>query len=340
MNNALSNLTLSELNDFFVVCIEEQIPLIVKGSPGIGKSQTIAAWCKAQAWSYLDFIPSFAKPSQLGGIQIPDIKNNKCEFLYINLLESIFNAKVQTVVHIQDLLQAPDTIAKQIMSLIEFRCVNGRAIPECVSFVLDTNEANHRAGTGTILGTTNNRCAIVTWPRDVKGWITWGLQSGRICKEIILFIHANPELLYSDDVPRGFTPYNTPRSWEKLSKVVSKGFVAFPFVESLVGAEAASRFVPFYQSLQEYGNLIAKIKKDPMDAPLFDTHSADKILGAVFILSNHFEKGNVNNFLQYITRYNNNEYTKLLIELGCQTHPDSKETKAYVDHITTAKGGK
>ena len=330
--NITSNL--AEIKPFFYHMVEEQIPTIFVGAPGTGKSQTLKAWVGERDWNYLSFVPSFAKPSQIGGIQIPDVKNSSCEFLYIELMKKIFDATETTVVHVQDLLQAPDTIAKQIMSLIEFREVNGTPIPDCVSFVLDTNDPSHRAGAGTVLGTTNNRCSIIEWPVDVKGWLEWAVSSGRIAREVILFIHANPDFLCSKEVPRGFTPYNTPRSWEKLSKAVSGGFTSFPFVQSFVGNEAASRFCPFLESLKDYGNLIAKIKADPDSAPTFDGNEFDRILGSIFILSNHFEKANVDKFIRYINRYSNREYTALLFELGVQVHPDSKETKAYVDYIT------
>jgi len=337
--NPSFTLPFDQIKPFFFHNMEVNIPIIFVGAPGTGKSQTIKSWSVEKGWQYLSFVPSFAKPSQIGGIQIPDIKNASCEFLYIELMKKVFDATERTVVHIQDLLQAPDTIAKQIMSLIEFREVNGKAIPDCVSFVLDTNDPSHRAGAGTILGTTNNRCAIIEWPVDVKGWLQWAVQSGRVAREVILFIHANPDFLCSREVPRGFTPYNTPRSWEKLSKAISGGFTAFPFVASFVGNDAASRFCPFLESLKDFGNLIAKIKADPQDAPLFDRDQFDKILGSIFILSNHFEKSNVDNFVEYINRYSNREYTALLFELGVQVNPDSKETKAYVDYITQ-KGGK
>lgn len=337
--NSIINIPLADIKPFFLHNMKENTPIIFVGAPGTGKSQTIKSWCIEQSWQYFSFVPSFAKPSQIGGIQIPDIKNQTCEFLYIELMEKIFNANDRTIVHIQDLLQAPDTIAKQIMSLIEFREINGKKIPDCVSFVIDTNDPSHRAGAGTILGTTNNRCAIIQWPVDTKGWLIWALESGRIAKEIILFIHANPDFLCSKDVPRGFTPYNTPRSWEKLSKALSGGFTEFPFVASFVGDEAASRFCPFLESLKDYGNLLAKIKVDPMTAPIFNPNDFDKVLGSIFILSNHFEKENVDKFVDYINRYSNNEYTALLFELGVQVNPDSKETKKYVDYIIQ-KGGK
>ena len=329
-----SSLTYNRIQEFFVSHVEESENIIFVGFPGTGKTQTIKSWVSENEWNYLTFIPSFAKPSQLGGIQIPDIEKQTCEFLYIELMKKVFSATEQTVVHVQDLLQAPDTIAKQIMSLVELREVNGTPIPDCVSFVLDTNDPSHRAGAGTILGTTNNRCSIINWPVDVKGWLEWAVKSGRVAREIILFIHANPDFLCAKEVPRGFTPFNTPRSWEKLSLIVRKGFTEFEFVESRVGTEAASRFCPFLESLKDYGNLIAKIKADPDSAPTFNGNDFDKILGSIFILSNHFDKANVDKFVRYINRYSNREYTALLFELGVQVHPDSKETKAYVDYIT------
>lgn len=324
--------SLDNFNLHFNDCIDLNIPLLIVGGPGLGKSSNSKAIALKRGANYYKFVPAFKQPSDISGIKVPVVEKQILEYFYQEFSQILFNADKETIIHIEDLLLAPPMVSNVIMSIIEAREINGKPISEYIRFVIDSNDLTHKAGSGTINAALNNRTSICQFPIDVKGWIKNFAIPQNVTKEVILFLHANPNLFASSDIPRGYTPFPTPRSWTKLSEFVKRGRNDMAVVASFVGSEAAGRFCPFVEDLAKYGNLIAKVKHDPSNAPMFD--KADEVIGAIFMLSNHFEKANVDKFVSYINRYQQNEYTSLLIDLGVQTYPDSKETKAYVEHIT------
>jgi hypothetical protein len=329
---------INHIND----CLDFNIPLILVGSPGTAKSETLRSVFDARGSVYHVAASQTCKLSQFFGMLFVNREDKTFEPFYYEYSKVLFEADTETVFQFEDLLLADESLAKGLMSLIRLREIHGRKISDQIKFVFDSNDNSHGAGRGTINTALNNRCSIVQAPIDVNAWLKWGMSSGRIAREILLFIHANPEFAYVENLPKGtFTAFNTFRSWELLTPFVKRGRKNLAVVESVIGNadDVAAEFINFWESLDTYGNLIAGVKSDPLSAPMFGEHEANKILGCVFILSNHFEKDNVDKFITYINRYNNSEYTRLLIELGVQVHPDSKETRAYVSHVTT-KGGK
>jgi len=318
-------------------CLDLSIPIIVVGAPGTGKSEKFRYVFEQRGSDYHVVASQTCKLSQFFGMLFVNREEKIFEPFYYEYSNILFNAEKETVFQFEDLLLADEQLAKGLMSLVRLREIHGKKISDNIKFVFDSNDNSHGAGRGMINSALNNRCSIVEVNVDVEAWLRWSLEND-IAKEIILFIHANPQYAYVDSIPKsGYTPFNSFRSWEMLSAFVKRGRRSLATVSSIIGNEGgvAGEFINFWESLDQYGNILAEIKHNPMSAKVFETNDTAKILGVIFILSNHFEKANVEKFMTYINRYNNKEYVKLLLELGCQVYPDSKETKEYVNHITS-----
>ena len=328
----------SEYKDHIADCLDLSLPLFLVGPPGCGKSESIQSFCKDRGAAYVTYPAQLLSVSELTGFLFVNRDEKKFDPFHSDLSTLLLEAKEETVFHIQDLLLAKPEVRDALMTLIRLREIHGIKISDTVKFIIDTNANEHGAGRGQSNTALNNRASIIHAFIDTSVWLKWALDN-HIAKEVILFVHANPDLAYIDEakIPKnGFEQFHTFRSWAMLSDFVKKGRRSFPVIQSIIGNvdDVAAEFLQFWQSLDTYGNLIAKVKADPDTAPMFEANEAEKILGAVFILSNHLEKANVTNFVRYINRYGNNEYTSLLLSLGVQTHPDSKETREYVQHVT------
>jgi len=325
-------LTLQELNDRANSIIKRNLNMILVGFPGIGKSQWIESLAKSNSMNYIPYVPSMGNPSEIKGL--PFNNNGKAEFLFYEFMQSIMECKGPTIVHIEDLIQATPLMQAALMSLIHKREVNGKSIPEHITVILDTNDASHRSGGNMVLSPMLNRASIFEFPIDVKGWINWAMTEGkgRIAREVILFIHAFPEYFCSKSIPRGIEAFNTPRSWERVSGWISDGFTDAVTLASDIGFEIAIKLSAFITDIEKFGSILAKVKSDPDTAPLYE--SENDVYGVLLILSNHFEKGNVSNLIRYFKRYGNDELLRVLFEVGTMVHPDSKETKEYVNFIS------
>lgn len=320
-----ATLSLKELAKRVIFRAKKRRNTILVGFPGVGKTE----WVKSvfKDWRFISYIPSMGNPSHINGL--PFNNDGKAEFLFYEFISYIMESTEDTMVLIQDLIQATPVMQASLMSLIQNREVNGKKIPDCVTFILDTNDASHGAGGTKVIAPILSRAAIFTFPVDVKGWLEWGMKSKRICHEILLYIHAFPDALCSGVIPKGIESYATPRTWEMASEYVEAGFTDAITLASVVGKEQARNCEAFLSDLSKYGNMLPKILKSPDDAPMMKEMSEQ--YGILLILANHFKKENVPSIVRYFKRYKNDELLSVLFNIGTANFPDSKETKEYVN---------
>lgn len=329
-NINLQTLSLKDLKDRLIARAKRFKNSLLVGFPGIGKSEFVKSIAKELGYKYLTYIPAMGNPSHINGL--PFNNDGKAEFLFYEFMEAIMNSTKPTIVHIQDFIQATPIMQAALMSLIQERSVNNKPIPDCVTFIIDTNDASHGAGGTKVIAPVLSRTAIFEFPIDAKGWIEWAFKSKRICKEIILYIHAHPDALCKKEIPRGIEAYPTPRTWEHASEWVEDGFTDATTLASAVGPEEGQNCAAFISDLHKYGNMLPKILNNPETAPLMKELS--ERYGVLLILANHFEKENVPAIVKYFKRYGSEEMLSVLLNIGASIHPDSKETKEYIKNFT------
>ena len=323
-------------------CIQNSITPLIFGGPGIGKSQTVESLVQDQGWEYEPFIPSFASPHHVGGLPMKVEVDGRVEAVCIplELGKRIFSHKGNNllVVHIEDLIQATPLLQATLMSLIHKRSINGVQIPDTVRFVIDTNRAGDRAGGNSIIEPMKSRTWQVDFPLDINNWIHWGIESGRIDKRVLAFVKSNPDAFYVFQPSAKLENYPCPRTWEIASKFVREGFVDGETLAGCVGNEEGHNLASFLAELKDFGFLLGEVLKDPYQAKTFDNLS--KVYGAGLILARNLEKKNIEKIYTYLNRYNNDEITNFVISLGCEIHPDSKETKVYQKTVLGLGGAK
>lgn len=330
----IGTLKLNELESRIQFCVEERINVLLVGFPGIGKSQFTKAIADNRGWGYIHYAPSMGNPTHITGLgmKVERGGETKAQFLFYDFMEKVMGATEKTVVHIEDMIQGTPLMQAAIMSLIEKRMINNIPIPDCISFVIDTNDSNHKAGGAMVIAPLIGRTVVYHFPIDSNGWIKWGISTGRIPKELILYIHANPDDLCANAIPTGMQAINTPRNWERLGKFINAGFTDIQTIAGCVGESIAIKVSAFLSDIAKFGSILAKVKKNPHEAEVYT--SVNDTYGVLMILINNFTKDNVSNIVTYVKRYSNDELFNVLFELGCEMHPDSKETREYVQYVS------
>jgi hypothetical protein len=327
----MKTLSFSEYQLRLNIALTNNIPVIVKSGPGEGKTQTCKQLAKERGSDCLVINAVNKNPSHVNGL--PFRGKDGASFDHYDFMRTMFNAKKELIVVIDDVLLSTMSMQGSFMNLIEERAIDGKPIPDCVKFLITTNDAGQGAGSGGLLTPLINRAIILDFPRDVDQWKRWALSEG-VSKEIVLFIHAFPNALYSDSYPKGITAFPSPRSWTKANPFVQAGIHDSTTLAGLVGAKYGLEASAFIDNLEKFGNVLAKVLNDPASAPVF-TDLSD-IYGVLLICSNSFEKKNVEKIITYFKRYKNEEMISILFAIGCSSFPDSKETKAYRAHVTVA----
>ena len=317
------------------IALDNSIPVISISGAGEGKTQISKQIAENRNSEYLVINAANRHPFHISGLpfksDIDNEGNMKADFAQYPFMQKIYSAKDnELIVIIDDLLLATPLLQGALMNLIEERTIDGRKIPDCVKFLITTNDINQNAGSGTILTPVINRSILLKFPRDFKAWLDWGLKNG-VDKRVLLYIHAFPNDLYTDNYPKGIKSFPSPRSWEKASHFVKNGLHSIEILSGLVGESIACNCSSFIDDLHTFGNIINKIKMDPMSVEIFT--DINKIYGIIHLLSNHFEKSNIANIVKYFKRYNNNELLSILFTMGTNNFPDSKESKEYTDFI-------
>lgn len=106
---------------------------------------------------------------------------------------------------------------------------------------------------------------------DKKEWLDWATKN-KVDTRITAFIGFKDKLLYTFN-PDLNTPYAAPRTWEMLSKVISKidnlGTNHLALVASLVGEGVANEFISFikyYQNIPTYSEITNNPESARMDS--------------------------------------------------------------------------
>lgn len=95
---------------------------------------------------------------------------------------------------------------------------------------------------------------IIEIEPDVESFISWGLTSGRIRKEVIACLRLFPELLVSPP-SREIKPSTNPRVWEFASQILDADFPPALIYDSLVSCIGESAGSQLYGMITTFKNL-------------------------------------------------------------------------------------
>jgi hypothetical protein len=260
-----------QLIKLLATAIRNNKKVLVKGAPGIGKSDIIEQAAALAEANLVLMHPSVSDPTDFKGmpalIKKKDV--NLAEFLPFGDLRKLLEAKALTVCFIDDIGQAPHAVQAALMQLIQARAINGHKISEHVVFVGATNDSSHMAGVSSILEPVKSRWnTIVELKTSVEDWKKWALSpKGNMPPVLIAFIELRPELLSKFEATRDLTNSPSPRSVASVGGWVNIGVTDPEIIGGAAGEAFAAEFTGF---LRVYQNMpsIDSIKQNPDTALL------------------------------------------------------------------------
>jgi hypothetical protein len=214
----------SQLRELLIKAVPARHNVLVKGAPGIGKTDIVVQAAKALDANLLVMHPVVSDPTDFKGMPwVVDHEGRKVAvFLPFHELEALIDAKKLTICFPDDLGQAPPAVQAAFMQLLLSRSINGHVISDFVSFVAATNRKADKAGVSGVLEPVKSRFkTIVELQPDVDDWVEWGLKTG-VPTELIAFIRHRPNLLWDFKPTTDLTNTPCPRTvaavgdWMKL----------------------------------------------------------------------------------------------------------------------------
>lgn len=317
-----------ELQQLLRVTIPAGLPVLVKGAPGVGKSDIIAQASEESGAEVIIEHPVVSDPTDFKGL--PFAKNGKADFLPFGSLRNILEAKKKTVYFLDDLGQAPPSVQAACMQLILARRINGNRVSDHVTFIAATNRHTDRAGVTGILEPVKSRfTSIVELEPDIEDWVEWALQAD-VPTELIAFIRFRPNLLF------GFEPTNEikntpcPRTVVNVGKLMQLGVpheIEYETYSGAAGEGFAAELMAFLNIFRELPNP-DMVLMDPQKATVpEDPATLYAICGA---LARRSSSNTIDRLITYANRLPA-EFSVLLIRDCVQIDRDVVNNRSFIE---------
>ena len=258
-----------ELKNVLIAAIRNKLPVIIKGKPGIGKSDIVAQVVKELGYEVQISHPQVSDPTDYKGFPFPSREGDRATFLPFGDLYELIHARKPTIAFMDDIGQAPTAVQAALMQLLLARRVNGHKVSEEVTFVAATNRREDMAGVSGLLEPVKRRfAAILELEENLDDWCEWALKN-RLPGELIGFIRFRPELLCDFTPSRDLVNSPSLRTVANAARWLLCGGMADPALFSALKGAAGERFaIEFMAFLKIFRNLpdVDRIIRDPTAA--------------------------------------------------------------------------
>ncbi len=246
----------TELYSFLSRAVPSRLPVLIKGAPGIGKTDIVTQACEASSADLIIEHPVVSDPTDYKGIPFPDGKGD-ANFLPIGNLKKLLNAERPTVCFFDDIGQAPGSVQAALMQLILARRINGHVVSDSVCFLAATNRRSDRAGVTGMLEPVKSRfVTIVELESDAESWVSWALKAG-LPTELIAFIRFRPELLHNFEPTNDLVNSPCPRTVHNVGKLMKMGIpkeLEYEIYSGAAGDGFAAEFTGFLRIFRSLPN--------------------------------------------------------------------------------------
>lgn len=318
----------SALLQLLSIAFKDNLKVLIKGAPGIGKTEIVVAAAKAAGAELVIMHPAVSDPIDFKGL--PAIVNSLAEFLPYGQLRKLVEATTKTVCFIDDIGQAPHAVQAALMQLIQQREIDGHKISEHVVFCGATNDSSHMAGVTSILEPVKSRWhTIVELQCDQVEWVRWA-KKANIREEILAFVmFRGMEVLSNFKPTRDLSNSPSPRTVAAAAALFASGLYSLPVLAGACGDGWAAEFLGFlkvYRTLPDPDECI----KNPKTAPVPSTEDAATLFALAVALSLRATKANLANITEYLKRMPK-EHEVFAIRDALSRESDLQNTGAFTN---------
>jgi hypothetical protein len=318
-----------ELKVTMLKAISAGLPVLIKGAPGIGKSDIITQVAAELKMELIISHPVVSDPTDFKGL--PGIVDGKAEFLPFGDLRQLMEATKPTIAFLDDLGQAPAVVQAAAMQLLLARSINGHKISDHIVFVAATNRRQDRAGVTGILEPVKSRFAMILGlEANTDEWIEWAFENN-MPPELIGFIHFRPSLLNVEEATAEIVNHPCPRTIAHAGKLLNAGLDSHEVLSGAIGEGAAAELVGFLRVFKDLPNISA-ILLDPDGTAVPTDPAAQYAVVAALV-----EKVTENNCDRMFT-YGNRlpaDFSCLLVRDMILKEPKVQQTPGFISWATS-----
>lgn len=258
------------------LCIEANQPVMLHGSPGVGKSDVVRQVAAQRGIDMIDLRLSQLDPVDLRGVPSVDHENKKTTWNAPDFLPT----EGKGILFLDEINSAAQATAAAAYQLVLDRKLGDYTLPEGWAIVAAGNRASDKAIVNQMSTALKNRFTHVNYEVNNDDWCEWALKNN-VAVEVLGFIRFRPMLLNEfeqrsnskeerERVQRlkDAQAFATPRSWHFLSKVVGQNppsEIEYELYSGIVGEGAAAEFMGYLKYYRNLPNLDALLM-DPKKA--------------------------------------------------------------------------
>lgn len=303
------------------------VPYLIGGA-GLGKTtivKDVAASMNMQC-SILSLAQYDA--GELGGWPVP----SKDGTSMIRMRPDWMPTEGTGVLFLDELPQAPTANQNIAAQIVNERRVGPHHLPKGWVIVAAGNRTSDRAGTNNMPSHLKDRLMFLEVEADLEDTIAY-FYAKRIDERVCAFLRFRPEWLHKFDRDANACP--SPRSWERVSSIMSWGLDPVNQLEALAGqvGRAATAdfhgFIKLYSTVPDMDELIA----NPMGAMISQDPAVMYAICAA--LSAKMNAKNAGNVVKYLMRLPQQEFAAFVIKDALSRDKTLKQTDAVRDWIMT-----
>jgi len=320
----ITEMTPKELKRELLKAMVAKLPIMIKGAPGVGKSDIVEQVAEELGMNLIISHPVVSDPTDAKGL--PAIVNGKAEFLPFGDLRRMMEAKKPTIAFLDDLGQAPAVVQAAFMQLILARRINGHKISKHIVFIAATNRRKDKAGVTSILEPIKSRFASI-WELKAspEDWIEWAYAND-MPTDLIGWIHFRPDMLCKDEATTDIVNHPCPRTVASAGRLTKAGMDSLKILQGTLGEAGGIDYYGFRKVFNSLPNIDALIA-NPASAIVPNEPST--LYAVVAALVEKGTKKNANNIFAYAERLPA-EFGALLWRDLAQKKPETKETTGYI----------
>ena len=232
-------MTLEQVLIAIAICIQARIPILIWGSPGVGKTSAITSIAKSLNLLIEVVIASIKEPSDFSGLPCIDPITKTTTFAPPDWAKRLCDAG-QGILFLDELTTAPPAVQKALLRVVLEKVVGGLRLPDSIAIVAAANPPEEASDGYDLTPPLANRWVHISWPNDVEywchgmkqGWRTvsiptlptnWQSQIDPVTSLITGFIKRMPEMLYQfpKDATEMGKSWPSNRSWDMAIKVMA-----------------------------------------------------------------------------------------------------------------------
>lgn len=323
----------AQLQKFLTKMITAKMPVLIQGSPGIGKTDIVNQASKQANADVLCVYCATSDPMDPKGM--PATWMNKdgqqvADFLPFGYMNKIIKADSPLVVFLDDLGQAPPAVQAAFMNLILARRTgDGTKISDHVVFVAATNRRQDKAGVSGILEPVKSRFAsIVELECSIEDWIDWAIGEKLDIRGITFVKFRGMNVLNnfrpSLDIENSPSPRTVTQALKMLPLLDDDEM--FEGLAGACGKAWADEFTGYCRILKKIPNP-DQIKTNP---DMVEIPTESHICFALTLnLGRMVSVATADNVISYMMRMQP-DYWSVFIKVALASCPDISQTAAYI----------